>query len=77
MGIVVKGYYSLGLTGYEIWATEEDVRDGKLHVLYVGATKEQIARRYKVQDRNVRKFRPFVRPNGRRIYLDEALRVEV
>lgn len=71
--IYLKATYSLGLTGYELWVNEDDLRDDTMHVLYVGAQPEQIARRYKIQNRNKVKPRMFVRVNGRRIYLDECL----
>lgn len=68
-----KAHYSLGLTGYELWVDDDDLRDDTIHVLYVGAQPEQIARRYKLQNRNKAKFRSFVRVHGRRIYLDECI----
>lgn len=73
--IYYKAYYSLGLTGYELWVNDDDLRDDTIHVLYVGSQREQIARRYKIQFRNKVHVRQFVRVHGRRIYLDECVRV--
>ena len=66
-----KYYYSLGLVGYELWSVSND--DEHLMVLYVGTQREQFARKHKIQ--YTPGGRAFVRPHGRRIYLDEALRV--
>lgn len=73
--IYCKAYYSLGLTGYELWVDDDDLRDDTIHVLFVGAQREQVARRYKLQNRNISHPRSFVRVYGRRIYLDECMRV--
>lgn len=73
--IYYKVYYSLGLTGYELWVDDDDLRDDTIHVLFVGTQREQVARRYKLQNRNIRHPRSFVRVYGRRIYLDECMRV--
>lgn len=62
-------YYSMGLVGYEMWSIPNDSEH--LMVLYVGTQPEQIARKYKIQ--TTPGGRMFVRPNGRRIYLDETL----
>lgn len=70
-----KYYYSLGLTGYELWVDDDDVRDNTIHVLFVGTQREHVARRYKIQSRNKVNVRQFVRVYGRRIYLDECMRV--
>lgn len=72
--IYCKASYSLGLTGYELWVNDDDLRDDTIHVLYVGAQPEQIARRYKLQNRNTLHPRSFVRVHGRRIYLDECIK---
>lgn len=66
---MIHGYYSLGLCGYEIWDSDND--SDKLNCLFVGTNREQIAREYKIQ--YMPNGRPFIRPNGRRIYLDEVL----
>lgn len=73
--IYYKAYYSLGLAGYELWVDDDDLRDDTIHVLFVGTQREQVARRYKLQNRNIRHPRSFVRVYGRRIYLDECMRV--
>lgn len=73
--IYVKYYYSLGLAGYELWVDDDDLRDDTIHVLFVGTQREQVARRYKLQNRNTRHPRSFVRVYGRRIYLDECMGV--
>lgn len=73
--IYCKAYYSLGLTGYELWVDDDDLRDDTIHVLYVGTQPEQKAKRYKIQQRNKHNPREFVRVHGRRIYLDECLRM--
>lgn len=67
------GYYSLGLTGYEIWPDPKN--PGRMMALYVGSGQEQVARSYKIHVSL--SGRPFIRPYGRRIYLDEVLRMEV
>ena len=67
--------YSLGITGYDLWVNDDDLREGKIHVLYVGTQHEQIAKRYKIQQRNKKNPREFVRVYGRRIYLDECVRM--
>lgn len=67
--------YSLGITGYDLWVNDDDLREGKIHVLYVGTQREQIAKRYKIQQRNKKNPREFVRVCGRRIYLDECVRM--
>lgn len=69
---MVKGFYSLGLCGYEIWPDKDDSE--RLMVLFTGPTTPQKARSYKVQYTTA--GRPFVHPNHRRIYLDEVLRVD-
>lgn len=63
------GYYSLGLTGYEIGIKDDETA----LVLYVGTQREQIAKPYKIQYGT--SGRAFVRPYGRRIYLDECLTI--
>lgn len=68
-----KGYYSMGLCGYELWVDEDDLRDDTMHVLFVGTDREQKAKRYKIQFTPNGK-RQFVRPNRRRIYLDDCIR---
>lgn len=64
--------YSLGITGYELWNAPDT--PGHLMVLFVGAQQEQIAKRYKV--RQTASGRQFVRPNRRRIYLDQCVDIE-
>ena len=67
----MKGYYSLGLCGYEVSIDTED--NDYAFAKFVGTEKEHPQRRYKIN------FSPsgraFIRPNGRRVYLDEVLRV--
>lgn len=65
-----KYYYSLGLVGYEMWAIPHD--SDHLMVQYVGTQREYPARKYKIQA--TPSGRMFVRPDGRRIYLDETIR---
>ena len=67
---MAKSYYyptGSGITGYDIWRCNDDA--DYVMVLYVGAQREQIAHKYKVQ--HTPGGRPYVRPNGRRIYIDE------
>ena len=64
----MKAYYSLGLTGYEIWPDPKN--PNRMMALYVGTQQEQIARSYKVHV--TRGGRCFIRPYGRKIYLDEV-----
>ncbi len=66
-------FYSLGITGYELWGDPNF--PGHLMVLYVGTQREQIGKRYKV--RQTKGGRQFVQPNGRRIYLDQCLPVSM
>ncbi len=70
---MAKGFYSLGLVGYELWTDPNDC--DRMMVLYVGTQREQVARSYKVQ--MTPKGRPYVRPHGRRIYLDLVLRTDI
>ncbi len=63
--------YSLGITGYELWSDPDN--SDRLMVLFVGTQREQIAKSYKVLQ--TRSGRQFVRPYGRRIYLDQCLPV--
>ena len=56
-----------GITGYNVWRYRDDA--DHVMVLYVGTQREQLAHKYKVQ--HTPGGRPFVRPNGRRIYIDE------
>lgn len=70
--IYMKGTYSLGITGYELWVDDQDLQEDTMSVLYVGSNREQISKRYKIQHRNKKRVRQFVRPYGRRIYLDEC-----
>ena len=64
-----KGYYSMGLAGYEVWPDPENHE--KLMARFVGTEKEHPARSYKIQE--TRSGKMFIRPDGRRIYLDEIL----
>lgn len=74
--IYYKAYYSLGITGYELWVDDDDLRDDTIHVQFVGTDSTPATnRRYKLQNRNTRHPRSFVRVYGRRIYLDECMRV--
>ena len=68
------GYYSLGLTGYEVW-DDPDAAGERMMVLFVGTQREQRARSYKIQ--TTAGGRAFVRPNGRRVYLDECIRSDI
>lgn len=65
----MKYYYSLGLAGYEIWPVEGD--SDHLMAQFVGTDKHYPARKYKIQE--TPGGRAFIRPDNRRIYLDEAL----
>lgn len=65
--------YSLGITGYELW--NDPANPDRLMVLSVGTQREQIAKSYKVCQ--TRSGRQFVRPYGRRIYLDQCLPVRM
>lgn len=67
---MAKSYYyplGSGITGYDIWRCSDDADYAM--VLYVGTQRELIAHKYKVQ--HTPGGRPYVRPNGRRIYIDE------
>lgn len=66
-----KGVYSLGLCGYEIWADPEN-RDHMM-AQFIGGEKEYKPRSYSVQYTPA--GRAFIRPDRRRVYLDEVLRV--
>ena len=67
-------YYSLGITGYELWKDPND--SDRLMVLYIGTQREQLAKSYKTQ--YTPGGRAFVRVgSGRRIYLDEALNTRI
>ena len=65
----MKGYYSLGLVGYEVEPIDEET----VLVTYTGE-EDPKPKRYKIQYTD---GRPFVRPYGRRIYLDQCLRVDL
>ena len=65
--IYYKAYYSLGLTGYELWVNDQDLQEDKSHGLFIGTQREQKARRYKTQFRNKVHVRQFVRVYGRRM----------
>lgn len=71
----MKYYYSMGQVGYNLWVDDDDLRDDTIHVQFVGLELEAPARRYKIQFRNKVNVRQFVRVYGRRIYLDECMRV--
>ena len=62
----MKGYYSLGLSGYEV-----DI----MRWLFVGTDREQIAHRAKVYYTGG--GRPYFNANGRRIHLDQCLRTDI
>lgn len=66
------GYYSLGISGYEM-----KIDDDGEHViwLYVGSTREQITHRAKIYYTS--KGRSYFIANGRRIYLDECIRTDI
>lgn len=67
----MKGYYSLGLTGYEVEMLDQD------HVswLFVGTNREQI--RHKAKVYSTAGGRSYFIANGRRIHLDECLRSDI
>ena len=67
----MKGYYSLGLTGYEV----EILDQGHVAWLFVGTTLEQI--RHKAKVYYTAGGRAYFIANGRRIYLDECLRSNI
>lgn len=67
----MTGYYSLGLTGYEITVKDQEMAS----VLFVGTQREQIAKDHKIQ--YLPSGRAFVRTYGRRIYLDECMRTNI
>ena len=68
-----KGYYSMGLCGYEMWLDPDD--NDRMMVQFVGTDNEHKPRSYKIQE--TMSGRMFVRPDGRRIYLDEVLRTNI
>lgn len=67
----MRGYYSLGLTGYEVDIINQD------HVrwIFVGTNREQIAHRAKIY--YTAGGRTYFTANGRRIHLDECLRTNI
>ena len=67
----MRGYYSLGLTGYEVDIIDQD------HVrwTFVGTNREQIAHRSKIY--YTAGGRAYFTANGRRIHLDECLRTDI
>jgi hypothetical protein len=68
----MKGYYSLGLCGYEVEISD----DGEsAHYRFVGLDKEQP--RYRSKIYYTRKGRPYLRTHYNRIYLDECLRSDI
>lgn len=69
----MKYYYSMGLVGYEIWPIDGD--NEHLMAQFVGTKAEYPARKYHVQV--TPGGRAFIRPDNRRIYLDEALRCDI
>lgn len=67
---MAHGTYSLGLCGYKIWPDPED--DNRMMAKFVAVEgKNHSPRSYLVQYTKAGK--PFIRPYGRRIYLDEVL----
>lgn len=66
----MKGYYSLGLYGYEISIDPTD--NDYAFAQFMGTEKEHPRRRYKINFST--SGRTFIRPNRRRVYLDEVLR---
>ena len=69
----MKGYYSLGLCGYEIWPDPED--NERMMAKFVGTSTDHRAVSYKIQE--TPSGRSFIRPDRRRIYLDEVLRTDL
>lgn len=67
----MKGYYSLGLCGYEISVDPTD--NDYAFAQFMGTEKEHPKRRYKIFF--TPSGRAFIRPNRRRVYFDEVLRV--
>jgi hypothetical protein len=66
------GYYSCGLTGYEIHDIEHGINDS-IKWLYVGSQREQ--RTHTTRIYYTAAGRAYFRPYGRRrIYLDECMR---
>lgn len=63
-------YHSMGLVGYEIWPDHK--RNASLMCRFVDTEREHPARSYRIQI--TQSGRAFIRPNGRRVYLDEIVR---
>jgi hypothetical protein len=66
------GYFSLGLTGYEVRVNDDCE---SVSWLYVGSQREQIHRKAKIS--YTTKGRAYFRTPNRRIYLDECLRFNI
>lgn len=67
----MKGYYSLGLTGYEVEIIDQD----HAQWIFVGTNCEQIAHRAKIY--HTGGGRAYFNANGRRIHLDECLHMGI
>jgi hypothetical protein len=68
------GYYSMGLTGYEVLDIIYGI-DDKIKWVYIGSQREQIAHTTKIY--YTPSGRAFFRPYGnRRIYLDECMQIQ-
>lgn len=67
----MKGYYSLGLAGYEVDIIDKD----HIRWLFVGTDREQIAHRARIY--YTTGGRPYFNANGRRIHLDQCLRADI
>lgn len=68
----MKGYYSLGLTGYEVSINS----DGEsVTWIYVGSNREQVSHRAKIY--YTKGGRAYFNIPGRRIHLDLCLRADI
>lgn len=68
----MKGYYSLGLTGYEV-SVNQDCES--VTWIYVGSNREQLTHRAKIY--HTKGGRTYFNAQGRRIYLDLCLRTDI
>lgn len=67
----MKGYYSLGLCGYEVEVINEDL----IQWVFVGTSRENTTHRSKVY--HTANGRAYFNANGRRIHLDQCLRTNM
>ena len=68
----MKGYYSLGLTGYEV-STNNDCES--VTWIYVGSNREQLTHKAKIY--YTKGGRAYFNALGRRIHLDLCLRTDI